>query len=156
MDENREEIIEKEDPKRFEMMEWQGQPARHYPATGAIMVQDDVGRWIIRGNTGGAPDWDAKTMVAQRELRKQEAIYEGLEKVAFEMDLRSAVDVLATIVAARARNAISDEGRTGNSDAKFVFSLLGNGEGDNEEKPSLRIDMDRDTAKALVERLTDI
>lgn len=148
-------VIEK-DPKRYEMVEWEGQPARHYLHTGAIMVEDEHGRWIIRGNLGGREDFDGAAMVAARELKKEQAIVQGLQSVAWEMDLRSATDMLSAIVAARARNAVEDEGRTGNADAKFIFSLLHSDKPDQQEGPALRIDMDEETSKALIDRLLDI
>jgi hypothetical protein len=144
------------DTKRYEMVEWEGKPARHYPHTGAVMVQDEVGRWIIRGNTGGREDFDGAAMVAARELKKEEAIIRGLEQAAWELDLRTATEMLSAIVGARARNAIEDEGRTGNADAKFIFSLISPGKEGDGEGPALRIDMDKDTAKTLVDRLLEI
>ena len=145
-----------EEVKKYEIIDWNGQEARFYQSTGAIFVYDDSkNRWIIRANRGGRPDWDGAKMVEARELKKEKAIIDGLEATGWELDLRTATSVLSAIVAARAKNAIEDEGRTGNADAKFIFSLIGVGEG-KEEGPALRIDMDKDTAKELVERLIEI
>jgi len=144
------------DTKRYEMIEWQGKPARHYLHTGAVMVEDEFGRWIIRGNLGGREDFDGAAMVAIRELKKEEAIINGLQNAAWELDLRSATDMLSKIVEARARNAVEDEGRTGNADAKFIFSLIHTDNERDGERPALRIDMDEDTAKSLIDRLLEI
>jgi hypothetical protein len=154
LDEETGEIVE--DPK-FDWIIWEDQEAKYYPRSGAIMVFDkEKNRWIIRANRGGRSDWDPVAMVEARELKKKEAIFEGLQNAAFEMDLRSASDVLSAVVAARAKNAVEDEGRTGNADAKFIFSLVGAGEDAEGEGPAVRIDMDKDTAKELVQRLIDM
>lgn len=141
----------------YEMTTWNGQEARFYPQTGAVMVFDEEkNRWIIRANRGGRPDWDAREMVAARELLKEKAIVEGLEAAGYAMDLRSATSVLSAIVAARAKNAIDDEGRTGNADAKFIFSLVSEDRETGESGPAVRIDMDKESAETLISRLLDL
>jgi hypothetical protein len=142
---------------KYEVIDWNDQEARFYPATGAIMVfSEEHNRWIIRANRGGRPDFDGKEMVAARELKKEKAIVEGLEAAGYAMDLRSASGVLSAIVAARARNAVEDEGRTGNADAKFIFSLVSENRETGEEGPAVRIDMDEKSAKILMDRLLDL
>ena len=142
---------------KYEIIEWNGEEARFYERTGAIMVfSEEHNRWIIRANRGGRQDWDGAEMVVARELKKDKAIVEGLEKAGGRLDLRSATAVLSAIVAARARNAIEDEGRTGNADAKFIFSLVSENRETGEEGPALRIDMDKDSAKELITRLLEL
>lgn len=153
---NSEEVTVIEDRKHYEMVTWEGKEARHYPNTGAVMVQDEFGRWIIRGNTGGRVDFDARAMVEAREIKKREAIINGLESAAYKLDLRTGFDVLSEIVSARAKNAITDEGRTGNADAKFIFSLVSETGEEGKEKPAIRIDMDRESANKLIQRLLEI
>ena len=146
-----------EESTNYEIIDWNGEEARFYQSTGAIMVfSEEHNRWIIRANRGGRPDFDAKAMVVARELKKEKAIVEGLEKAGGTLDLRSATAVLGAIVAARAENAISDKGRTGNADAKFIFSLVSENRDTGEQGPSVRIDMDKDSAEALITRLLDL
>ena len=95
-------------------------------------------------------------MVLARELKKEKAIVEGLEAAGFVLDLRSSTAVLSAIVAARAKNAIEDKGRTGNADAKFVFSLVSQNIETGEDGPAVRIDMDKDSAEKLITRLLDL
>ena len=143
--------------QKYEITEWNGEEARFYPATGAIMVfSEEHNRWIIRANRGGRPDWDGAEMVAARELKKEKAIVEGLEKAGGALDLRGATAVLSAIVEARAKNAIEDEGRTGNADAKFIFSLVSENRETGEEGPAVRIDMDKEAAEQLIKRLIDL
>lgn len=145
------------EPKKYEIIDWNGEEARFYPSTGAIMVfSERYNRWIIRANRGGRQDWDGKAMAEARVLKKEKAIVEGLEKAGWELDLRTATAVLSAIVAARAKNAIEDEGRTGNADAKFIFSLVSEGGEDEGGRPALRIDMDKETAEELVKRLVEL
>ena len=141
----------------YEEIDWNGEEARFYPSTGAVMVfSEEHNRWIIRANRGGRPDFDGKAMVAARELKKEKAIVEGLEAAGYALDLRSATAVLSAIVAARAKNAIDDEGRTGNADAKFIFSLVSENRETGESGPAVRIDMDKESAEALITRLLDL
>ena len=141
----------------YEIIDWNGDEARFYPSTGAIMVfSEEYNRWIIRANRGGRPDWDGKAMVVARELKKEKAIVEGLEKAGGALDLRGATAVLSAIVAARAENAISDDGRDGNADAKFIFSLVSENRETGEQGPAVRIDMDKDSAEKLITRLLDL
>ena len=142
---------------KYEIIDWNGQEARFYQSTGAIMVfSEENNRWIIRANRGGRPDFDGAAMVVARELKKEKAIVEGLEKAGGHLDLRGATAVLSAIVAARAKNAIEDEGRTGNADAKFIFSLVSENRETGEQGPAVRIDMDKDSAEALIARLLDL
>ena len=143
--------------QKYEIIDWNGEEARFYPSTGAVMVfSKEHNRWIIRANRGGRPDFDGKAMVAARELKKEKAIVEGLEAAGYALDLRSATAVLSAIVAARAKNAIDDEGRTGNADAKFIFSLVSENRETGESGPAVRIDMDKESAEALITRLLDL
>ena len=143
--------------QKHEIIDWNGEEARFYPSTGAIMVfSEEFNRWIIRANRGGRPDWDGKAMVIARELKKEKAIVEGLEKAGAKLDLRGATAVLSAIVAARAQNAVDDEGRTGNADAKFIFSLVSENRDTGEAGPAVRIDMDKDSAEQLITRLLDL
>ena len=154
-DKNTEIVVVEE--QKYEIIDWNGEEARFYPQTGAIMVfSEEYNRWIIRANRGGRPDWDGKAMVVARELKKEKAIVEGLEKAGGQLDLRSATAVLSAIVAARAENAVNDEGRTGNADAKFIFSLVSENRETGEEGPAIRIDMDKESAEALITRLLDL
>ena len=142
---------------KYEITEWNGEEARFYPRTGAIMVfSEEHNRWIIRANRGGRVDWDGAEMVVARELKKEKAIVEGLEKAGGQLDLRGATAVLSAIVAARATNAIADDGRTGNADAKFIFSLVSENRETGEAGPAVRIDMDEASATKLIERLLDL
>ena len=141
----------------YEIIEWNGDEARFYPSTGAIMVfSEENNRWIIRANRGGRKDFDGKAMVAARELKKEKAIVEGLEAAGYHYDKRSATAMLSKIVEARAKNAVEDEGRTGNADAKFIFSLVSENRDSGEEGPSLRIDMDKESAEILISRLLEL
>ena len=143
--------------RKYDIIEWNGVEARFYPTTGAIMVfSEEHNRWIIRANRGGRPDFDGKEMVIARELKKEQAIVEGLEKAGGNLDLRGATAVLSAIVAARASNAISDDGRTGNADAKFIFSLVSENRETGEQGPAVRIDMDKEAAEELIKRLIDL
>ena len=145
------------DNKRFEIVDYKGSEARFYPATGAIMVfSEQHNRWIIRANRGGRPDFDGVAMVVARELKREQAIINGLQNAADGFDMRTASDMLARIVEARAKNAVSDEGRTGNADAKFIFSLIGENSEGEQEGPSLRVDMDADTAAGFIEALKEM
>lgn len=145
------------DGENYAIIEYEGSEARFYPRTGAIMIFDaEKNSWIIRANKGGRVDIDGKAMVLARELKKEEAIINGLEACGWEMDLRSASSVLSAIVAARAKNAIDDEGRTGNADAKFIFSLVGQGGEDSDEGPSLRVDMDKNAAAEFIQAMKDV
>ena len=152
-------IMPLESPK-YEIIDFEGAEARFYPRTGAIMVFDEAkNRWIIRANRGGRKDFDGKAMVAARELKKEQAIIDGLVQAASELDMRfatSATGMLSAIVAARAKNAYSDEGRTGNADAKFIFSIVGANSEGGEEGPSLRVDMDADTAAGFIAAMKDL
>ena len=140
-----------------EIIDWNGEEARFYPATGAIMVfSEEHNRWIIRANRGGRPGFNGKEMVAARELKKEKAVLDGLEKAGWEMDLRGASAVLSAIVAARAKNAVDDEGRTGNADAKFIFSLVNQNNEDESESPSLRVDMDKETAAEFIDAMKEV
>jgi hypothetical protein len=115
------------------------------------------GKLMIVANLGGRPDFDGKEMVAIRELKKEQAILDGLRNAAEELDLRGASAMLSAIVAARAKNAVEDEGRTGSTDAKFIFSLVRQDrEGEEEDGPALRIDMDQEVAEALIRKLVDL
>ena len=155
--ENENTEIEVISEKNYEIIDWNGQEARFYEATGAIMVfSEENNRWIIRANRGGRPDFDGAAMVVARELKKEKAIVEGLEKAGGHLDLRGATAVLSAIVAARAKNAIEDDGRTGNADAKFIFSLVSENRETGEQGPAVRIDMDKDSAEALIARLLDL
>ena len=149
--------IEVLEPKKYEIIDWNGEEARYYRSTGAIMVfSEEFNRWIIRANRGGRVGFDGKAMVEARELKKEKAVLDGLEKAGATVDLRSATAVLSAIVAARAENAIADPGRTGNADAKFIFSLVSENRETGEEGPAIRIDMDKESAAALVARLLDL
>jgi hypothetical protein len=143
--------------QKYEIIDWNGEEARFYPSTGAIMVFDDeYNRWIIRANRGGRVDFDPQEMATARLLKREKAIVEGLEKAGGKLDLRTATSVLSAIVAARAKNAVEDEGRTGNADAKFIFSLVSENSETGEKGPAVRIDMDKDSAEALIKRLIDL
>ena len=148
------------EPQKYDIIEYEGAPARFYPATGAIFVfSEEHNRWIIRANRGGRPGFDGAEMVKARELKKREAIINGLEEAAEDLDLRftkGASGVLSAIVAARAKNAVEDDGRTGNADAKFIFSIISqDGEGD-EIQPALRVDMDADTARDFIQKVKEL
>lgn len=153
------EILEIFDDKlqKFEIIEYEGAEARFYPTTGAIMVFDEArNRWIIRANRGGRPDFDGRAMVAARELKKEQAIIDGLETAALHFDGRTASDMLERIVTARAKNAVDDEGRTGNADAKFIFSIVAQNSEGGEGEPSLRVDMDADTAAGFIAAMKEM
>ena len=143
--------------QKYAIIEHEGSEARFYPRTGAIMIFDvEKNSWIIRANRGGRVDIDGHEMAIARKLKKEEAIINGLEACGWEMDMRSASSVLSAIVAARAKNAIDDDGRTGNADAKFIFSLVSQGGEDSDEAPSLRVDMDKDAAREFIQAMKDV
>ena len=145
------------DGQKYAIIEYEGSEARFYPRTGAIMVFDVAkNSWIIRANRGGRVDIDGQEMAMARRVKKEEAIINGLEACGWQMDLRSASSVLSAIVAARAKNAIDDDGRTGNADAKFIFSLVSQGGEDSDEAPSLRVDMDKDAAREFIQAMKDV
>lgn len=146
------------DKPKFELVMHDGHECKYYPASGAVIRTMPNGQTRFVANRGGRPDFDPHEMVAAREIKKEEAILRGLEEAGYNMDMRSAGDVLARIVAARATNAIEDEGRTGNSDAKFIFSLISAGgkETSEESRPALRIDMDGERAQKLLEKLIEL
>jgi hypothetical protein len=150
-------VIEPQKGANYEIIDWNGEEARYYERSGAIMVFDDErNSWIIRANRGGRSDFDATEMIKARELKKEKAILDGLEAAAYALDLRTASAVLSAVVAARAKNAIEDEGRTGNADAKFIFSLVSKNGETGEQGPAVRIDMDENSAKELINRLLDL
>jgi hypothetical protein len=91
-----------------------------------------------------------------RMRKRKQAIMDGLEAAAWELDLRTASAVLAAIVEARAKNAIEDEGRTGNADAKFIFSLISDEKAKTEDGPSLRMDMDAEVAKEFIGTMKEV
>jgi hypothetical protein len=141
----------------YEIIEYEGEQCRFYPQSGAVMSELPSGKLMIVANLGGRPDFDGKEMVAIRELKKEQAILDGLRNAAEELDLRGASAMLSAIVAARAKNAVEDEGRTGSTDAKFIFSLVRQDrEGEEEDGPALRIDMDQEVAEALIRKLVDL
>jgi hypothetical protein len=135
----------------------EGKPARYFPRSGAVMVySDEYKRWIIRANRGGRSDFDPYELVEAKMRKRKQAIMDGLEAAAWELDLRTASAVLAAIVEARAKNAIEDEGRTGNADAKFIFSLIGDEKAKTEDGPSLRMDMDAEVAKEFIGTMKEV
>ncbi len=147
-------------PVNYDTIEFEGAEARFYPQTGAIMVfSEEHNRWIIRANRGGRPDFDGKAMVAARELKKEQAIIDGLTKAALTLDMRfatTATGMLSAIVSARAQNAVTDAGRTGNADAKFIFSIINQNDDGEEQGPALRVDMDADTAADFIAAMRDM
>ena len=150
-------LLEPVDPKKYEIIDHEGSEARFYPATGAIMVfSEEWNRWIIRANRGGRPDFDGAAMVQARELKKEKAILDGLENAAEGLDMRGASAMLALIVESRAKNAVSDSGRTGNADAKFIFSLIGESSEGEQAGPAVRIDMDADTAEGFIKAMKEM
>lgn len=145
-----------DEPKNYEIVEHDGKRCRYYPSTGAVMEVLPSGRMKIVANRGGRKNFDGAAMVAVRELKKEQAIVDGLEKASKVFDLRGPSEMLARIVAFRALVAATSADRTGNSDAKFVFSLVSQGSLDEEEQPALRIDLDKETAEKLMERLLEL
>ena len=145
-----------EEEQKWEETTHEGKKARFYPQTGAVMVKQENGRFIIVANRGGRPDFDGKAMVTLRELKKEEAILRGLEDAAKEFDLRGSNAMLEKIVAFRAIVAATSADRTGNNDAKFIFSLVAQNLGVNEEPTALRIDMDKELAEILIAKLVEL
>ena len=142
--------------KNWEETTFEGEPARFYPQTGAIMQRKENGRFVIVANRGGRPDFDGKAMVEMRELKKEEAIIRGLETAGANMGLRTSHEMLALIVAFRAKVAATSPDRTGNNDAKFIFSLVTSSLGEPEKQSALRIDMDKETAEKLIDALVSL
>ena len=145
--------------KNWEETTFEGEPARFYPQTGVVMQRREDGRFIFVANRGGRQgmkDGVAKEMVAIRELKREEAIIRGLETAAANMGLRNSSEMVALIVAFRATVAATSPDRTGNNDAKFIVGLLNAFIPEQEGKPALRVDMDKEIAEKLIEKLVEL
>lgn len=114
----------------YEIIEWEGEEARFYPGSGAVMKQRPDGRMIIVANKGGNPlmgtEGYAKELQARRWESYYEAVAEGLMKAGDDLKFdgsRSPYNILTEIIRTRAKLA-TRENRDGNEAAKFIFSVV--------------------------------
>lgn len=142
-------VIEEGDPKWFEIVEYKGEQAKHYPYTGAYL---SVKTGKILGNEGGRKDFDADAMSLLGRTKKREAIIDGLTKAAIEQGVGHVpTAMLSEIVRKRAEIAATNDGRAGNDAAKLILGLVDFIEDDaGEQGPALRLDMDKETAKNFI------
>lgn len=152
------EVIDPDSPKWFEIVDYKGEPAKHYPYTGAYI---SVKTGQIIGNEGGRKDFDAAALNAIGRSQRREAIIDGLTKAAIEQGVGVVpTAMLSEIVRKRAEVAATNDARAGNDAAKLIFQLADYIEDDSgEEGPALRLDMDKETArnfiKAMVEKVQE-
>lgn len=112
----------------YELIEYEGEECRFYPASGAVMTVGENGATKIVANLGGRPDMStevARGMAERRAQLRNEAIAQGLISAGLDMKLPHAgtpYAVLAEIVRQRALVATRDN-RDGNEAAKFIFSI---------------------------------
>ncbi len=140
---------------KYDIIEYDGKEARHYPGSGAII---DMETGQIVANTGGRPGMSegvGSEMVNKRWGDVRAAIIAGLADAATELHIgRVPQDMLAEIVKARAITAASSSGKAGNDAARFIFTIVGTLE-DGKERSSaaMEIRMSDDMAKFVLDKM---
>ena len=149
------EIIEPGDPKWFEIVDYNGEKAKHYPYTGAY-ISVKTGR--IMGNQGGRQDFDGSAMVTIAQTKKREAILDALTMVAIERGFGAVpTATLVEIIKKRAEIAIDNEGRDGGEAAKLILALSDyTEEKSSSQGPAVRIDIYTEESKAIIKKLLDL
>ncbi len=116
------EVIQPDDPKWFEIVDYKGEKAKFYPYTGAYM---SVKTGQVVGNQGGRKDFDGAAMVNIAHANKREAILDALTEVGVERGWGAVPGiVLARLVKKAVEIGLDDEGRTGTDNRKLVFGLV--------------------------------
>ena len=149
------EVIEEGDPKWFEIVDYNGEKAKHYPYTGAY-ISVKTGR--IMGNQGGRQDFDGSAMVTIAQTKKEEAILDALTMVAIERGFGAVpTATLVEIIKKRAEIAIDNEGRDGGEAAKLILALSDyTEEKSSSQGPAVRIDIYTEESKAIIKKLLDL
>ena len=139
----------------YEIIEYEGKEARHYPQSGAIF-DSETGK--IVGNTGGRPgmaDGIGREIANKRWGDVRAAIIAGLADAATELNIgRVPQDMLAEIVKARAITAASSSGKAGNDAARFIFTVVGTLEDGGERKSAaMEIKMSEQMAQYIMDKM---
>lgn len=143
---------------RYEIIEYgEHGECRFYPASGGVFKVQPNGSMLIVGNIGGRPDMTsevAAAMGARRQQLKNEAIANGLIKAGMDKDLPAGTPwaIVEEIVRARAKMALN-ENRDGNEAAKFIFSIIKDGEEKAAEENSITFKLTKDQMDELTGKL---
>ena len=148
-------VIEPGDPKWFEIVDYKGEKAKHYPYTGAFI---SVKTGKIMGNQGGRQDFDGPAMDSLAKAKKKEAIIDALTIVAVERGFGMVpTATLAAIVKTRIEVALDNKSRAGNDAAKLILSLTDYIEEESgAEGPKVRIDIYSEESKAIIKKILDL
>lgn len=142
-------VIDPKSPKWYEIVEYKGEDAKHYPYTGAFI---SVATGKILGNEGGRVDFDGSALATLHHTSRREAIIDGLTKAAIEGGFGVVpTAMLSEIVRKRAEVAATNSGRAGNDAAKLILQLADFIEDDSKEKgAALSLSMDGEIAREFV------
>ena len=145
---------------KYEIIEHDGEPARFYPGSGAIM---SIETGVILANKGGNPLFKEPGYAGELARRKavlvREAIIKGLSDAATSLEDvigDTPTDMLAEIVKARAITAASSSGKAGNDAARFIFSIVGATDEDGGQKTAaMEVKMSPEMAKYVMDKMIE-
>lgn len=118
------------DDVKYELIEYEGKPAKYYPQSGAIMQPNAEGKWVYKANTGGNPKMQdpeyARAMQRRRWETHYDAIVQGFIDAGVEMKgIGSTPDAIITAIVKRvALQAAREDTREGNEAAKIVQRFM--------------------------------
>lgn len=141
--------------KKYEVLLWDGTEVHYYPTSGVVMQHGD-GTPKFLANFGGPVNFDGQALAEKRWADARAAVIEGLARASSDVGLSGIPqDMLAEIVAARARHALK-ENRDGTESAKFIFQVIGvTGEDHGRDRSGITIKMSDEMAEYAIRKLID-